>query len=90
MDLEATSKIKQRPSAPETLKHVSTKRGRKNALYCLIFIFLIKYLSSSKNEMEQFRQVLGHQMFRQNPLGVLETHLTNTVKLQQKEAASKL
>ena len=54
------------------------------------FILLIKYFLFSKNEIEQYRQVLGHQMFRQNPLGVLETHLTNTVKLQQKEASSKL
>lgn len=38
--------------------------------------------------MEQFKQVMGHQLFRKNPTGILQEHLANTVKLQQKEAAN--
>jgi len=38
VDLEAPCTKKQKPSAPETLKHVSTKRGRKNTLYLELLI----------------------------------------------------
>lgn len=37
--------------------------------------------------MEQFKMVLGHSAFRSDPIGILHEHLSNTVKIQQKESA---
>lgn len=48
---------------------------------------MVLMLKCRKSEMEQFRQVMGHQLFRKNPTGILNEHLSNTVKIQQEEAS---
>lgn len=39
-------------------------------------------------ETEHFKIVMSHGMYRKNPLGVLQEHLSNTVKMQQKDASN--
>lgn len=47
------------------LKRVVSNRGRKQTL---------------KKEEDQFRKVLSHPAFMNNPLGTIGTHLNNTMK----------
>jgi len=83
--------VQKAQAIPENLKHVTTKRGRKNTLYSLhsskAYIFTDIF---RQKEKEQFKLVMGHSLYRSNPLGVLQEHLSNTVKLQQKDAANSI
>lgn len=68
----------------DSLKHVSTTRGRKHALYPAAPRAALTH-GCRRAETAQFRAVMGHAIYRQDPLGILQQHLTNTVKLHQKE-----
>lgn len=65
----STEEVKTTKKVTQTT-NISSQRGRKHAL---------------AKEQEQFKAVLNHQQFRENPLGILRKHLENTVIMAKKQ-----
>lgn len=56
---------------------VISSRGRSAALYSNLNA-RVSYSSDRKKEMDQFKMVMRHPAFKQDPMGAIHQHLVNT------------